>query len=59
MLQEIQKAQDESLKKLKRVVYPFWFFAFLVNSMLVIGYFYQDKLISRGSESVRRREKLS
>ena len=37
MAERIQK-QDESLKKVKRVVYPAWALFFLVNTLLMIGY---------------------
>jgi len=33
---------EEDLGKLKKVVYPFWFLALMVNSALLIGYYYQD-----------------
>jgi hypothetical protein len=43
MLAEVHKAQDEDIAKIKTVVYPFWTIAFFCNSLLLIGYYYQDK----------------
>lgn len=40
---EIRKEQDETLEKVKRVVYPFWSIAFVINGLLLIGYYYQEK----------------
>ena len=37
---EIKKKQDESLKKVKKVVYPFWAIAFAVNAVFIISYYY-------------------
>ncbi len=39
-LAEIQKEQQESLKQVKKVVYPFWTIAMIFNSLLLIGYYY-------------------
>lgn len=40
MLAEKLKVQDESLKSLKKVVYPFWSILIVVNGLLMIGYYY-------------------
>ena len=48
MLAEAKKEQDESLQKVKKVVYPFWTIAFMIHSVLLVGYYYQDKAIKRG-----------
>ena len=40
---EVKKNQDETLKKAKKVYYPFMTVAIIINSLLIIGYYYQDK----------------
>ena len=55
---EIKIQQDESLKAIKKFVYPFWSILFDFNGLLFIGYFYQDKLISKGQTRIDRLEKF-
>ena len=52
MATEIKKEQDESLKQVKKVVYPFWTVALLVNGCLLVGYYYQEKAIARGQKMI-------
>ena len=56
---EVKKKQDESLKKVKKVYYPMMTFAIIINSLLIIGYYYQDKQIKRNSVRIARQEKLA
>ena len=37
---EVIKEQEETLNKVRRVVYPFWSIAFVINGILLIGYYY-------------------
>ncbi len=37
---EVKKEQEETLNKVRRVVYPFWSIAFVINGILLIGYYY-------------------
>ncbi|CAI2374975.1 unnamed protein product [Moneuplotes crassus] len=43
MIIEKKKQQDVQISKAKRYVYPFFGIAFVINSILLIGYYYQDK----------------
>ena len=38
-------------------MYPLWTIAIIVNSILLIGYYYQDKLIRRNAEKLRTIER--
>ena len=58
-LAEIQKEQQESLKQVKKVVYPFWTIAMIFNSLLLIGYYYQDKQIMKGQARIDQLEKFN
>ena len=49
---ETMKKQDESLKKVKRIVYPAWALIILVNSLLMIAYYKQDTLILKNQEKI-------
>ena len=42
---EIKKEKEEELETVKKVSYPFWTIATIVNCLLLIGYYYQDKKI--------------
>lgn len=46
----------ESAEKIKRVTYPLWAVAIFVNSLLLIGYYQQEKLIARNSAKLRIQE---
>lgn len=39
-LAEQRKQQDDTLKKVKKVVYPAWSIVFVINGILLIGYYY-------------------
>ena len=47
LVKEEIKKQDESLGKFKRIYYPIVFGAFIIYSIFMIGYYYQDKFIYR------------
>ena len=55
--ERIQK-QDESLTKLKRVVWPIWAIVIFVNSLLMIGYSRQERIIERNSQKLEAMEKF-
>ena len=44
MVQE-QKEVNEKVSKAKKFVYPIWALLIFGNTLLMIGYYYQDKLI--------------
>ena len=44
---QIIKEQDEKLNEVKKYVYPFWTIAFIVNSLLLIGFYRQEKQIKK------------
>jgi len=53
---EQRKKVDDVIKQVKPYWYGMWFVALLVNSALVIGYYYQDKAILRGVKTMERRK---
>ncbi|CDW75160.1 cytochrome c biogenesis protein [Stylonychia lemnae] len=58
MIAEIRKKQDESLDKVKKVVYPFWTIAIIVNGILLIGYYNQDKIHEVDEKKMELRQKF-
>lgn len=46
------------MTKVKKVVYPFWAIALMCNSVLLIGYYYQDKLIEKNAIKRAQDEKV-
>lgn len=58
-LAEVRKKQDETLAKVKKIAWPFWFGVFVVNTVLLIGYARQDYLIKRGQQRVDIEKKMS
>jgi len=40
MLAAVEKVKEETLKSVKKVVYPFWTVAIIFNSLLLIVYYY-------------------
>lgn len=48
----------ETVTKARRIAYPVWTLMFIINGLLVIGYYYQDKLIVRNSKKLANRERL-
>ena len=36
----VEKEQEETLSQVRKVVYPFWTICFIVNGLLLIGYYY-------------------
>ena len=55
----MKEKQDETLKNVKKVYYPFMTVAIIINSLLIVGYYYQDKQIRRNSVRIARQEKLA
>lgn len=39
-------------------MYPFWAVAIVVNSILLIGYYYQEKIIEKDTRKLDLREKF-
>jgi len=58
---EVELARQEEIqdkvKIVKRVTYPLWAIAIIVNSLLVIGYHNQDKLIRKNSAKLANIER--
>jgi len=52
MMAEIKKEQDESLESVKKVVYPFWIIAFVINGLLMSAYYKQDQLIKKNQKKL-------
>jgi len=52
-----EKEIKEQFVQAKRVMYPLWAIAIIINSLLVIGYYYQDKLIAKNAKKLRNRER--
>eukprot|EP00347_Sterkiella_histriomuscorum_P009334 403341609 len=58
MMEEVRKKQDESLNTVRKIVYPFWIVAIMVNSILLIGYYYQDKIIEKDAKKISLRDQF-
>ena len=56
-LAEVQKKQEDTLQKVKMVSYPFWTIMTVLNCLLLIGYYYQDKTIDINKKKRDRIEK--
>ena len=52
-----QEVIQEHATTAKRVMYPIWTIAIIVNSLLLIGYYYQDELIKRNAKKLRAIER--
>lgn len=50
--------QDESLKKLKRVVWPVWAVVIVANSLLMLAYYRQERLIARNAQKLEALDKF-
>lgn len=57
-LAEKLKEQDESLQKVKRVVWPIWAVVIIVNSLLMVAYQRQQALIERNQSKIDAHEKF-
>jgi hypothetical protein len=58
MLAQVYKEQDEKLNQVKKYVYPFWTIVFVLNSVLAIGWYYQQKTIMKGQQRIDKMEKF-
>lgn len=55
---EIKKEQDESLNKVKKVVWPLWAVFITFNSILMYAYGKQQQQIQRNSQKIAALDKF-
>ena len=54
----MEKQQEESLQKVKRVWYPLWGVIGAIYGVLLIAYYYQDKFLEREAKKVDLRDRF-
>lgn len=59
MMAEKEQKQEETLKKVSRVVWPMWTLIFIINTALAIAYQRQKVQIERNSLKIEAREKFN
>ena len=57
-LKKQRNNEEESIQKVKTVYYPLVGFAFLVNSLIIIGVYYQNKTSQKNERDIEYREQL-
>jgi len=56
---EETKKQDERVHSVRRVLYPILLAAFIINSLIIIGVYHQNKQSARNSKTWEKRESLN